>query len=395
MPASEQQRTPRAAPERRGLAARVAVLGLAALLFQGLQADPAAAQRAAVPVTTAIAKRQDFAVYLRGLGQVQALNSVLVRARVDGTLMQVPVKEGQMVKTGDLLAVIDPRPYQAALDQADAKLAQDEADMENAKLDLARYGTLVKQDYASRQQLDTQQALVNHTQAAIIGDKAAIEAAKLNVSYAYILSPIDGRVGLRMVDPGNMIHSSEATGIMSITQVQPIAATFTLPQDQLPQVIKAMAAGPVKTLAYAEDDRTVLDAGTLLTPDNSIDPSTGTIKLKATFPNPGNALWPGQFINVRVLVGVQKNVVTVPDAAVQHGPAGLYAYVVKPDATVTRQTVTVGLGDGATTVVTSGLAAGDTVVVDGQSRLEIGTKVAATAQAGSDQAATNKPASGG
>jgi multidrug efflux system membrane fusion protein len=361
---------------------RAAGVGLFALAVLAMPTASALAQSSggAVPVTTATAKRQDFEVYLRGLGQVQALNSVLMRARVDGTLEQVPVKEGQMVKANDLIAVIDPRPYQAALDQANAKLAQDQADLANAKLDLQRYSSLMKTDYASRQQVDTQQALVNHDSAAIIGDQAAVEAAKLNVSYAYILSPIDGRVGLRQVDPGNMIHSSEATGILTITQVQPIAATFTLPQDQLPQVTKAMAAGPVKAVAYSGDDKTVLDTGTLLTPDNSIDTSTGTIKLKATFPNPKDLLWPGQFVNIRVLVATEKNVVTVPTAAVQHGPSGLYAYVVKPDDTVARQEVTVGLDNGATTVVLDGLAAGDNVVVAGQSRLQAGTKVAATAQ---------------
>ena len=356
----------------------------AALCALALLALPSGAARAqssgGVPVTTATAKRQDFEVYLRGLGQVQALNSVLVRARVDGTLQQVPVKEGQMVKANDLIAVIDPRPYQAALDQANAKLAQDQADLENANIDLRRYASLAKSDFASRQQVDTQQAMVNHDNAAIIGDQAAIEAAKLNVSYAYILSPIDGRVGLRQVDPGNMIHSSEATGILTITQVQPIAATFTLPQEQLPQVIKAMAAGPVKAVAYSGDDKTVLDAGTLLTPDNSIDAGTGTIKLKATFPNEKDMLWPGQFVNIRVLVDVQKNVVTVPTVAVMHGPAGLYTYVVKPDATVVRQDIAVGLDNGATTVVTQGLSDGATVVVAGQSRLQAGTSVVATAQ---------------
>jgi multidrug efflux system membrane fusion protein len=356
----EVEQAPVAASERMVSVARA--IGVALLMAATLSA-PTAAPRAQgmggpVPVTTATAKREDFEVYLRGLGQVQALNSVLVRARVDGTLQQVPVKEGQTVKEGDLLAVIDPRPYQAALDQANAKLAQDEADLQNAKLDLQRYASLAKQDFASRQQVDTQQALVNHASAAIVGDQAAIVAAKLNVSYAYILSPITGRTGLRQVDPGNMIHSSEAVGIMTVTQVQPIAATFTLPQDQLPLVTKAMAAGPVKTLAYNGDDKTLLDTGTLLTPDNSIDTSTGTIKLKATFPNPGNLLWPGQFVNVRVLVGVQKNVVTVPTAAVMHGPAGLYAYVVKPDATVARQEVTAGLDNGTTTVVTAGLSDG-------------------------------------
>jgi multidrug efflux system membrane fusion protein len=355
---------------------------LCALTFVAAPGGAARAQApgGAVPVTTATAKRQDFEVYLRGLGQVQALNSVLMRARVDGTLDKVPVKEGQMVKTGDLIAVIDPRPYQAALDQANAKLAQDQADLENAQIDLKRYASLMKSDFASHQQVDTQQAMVNHDLAAIIGDQAAIEAAKLNVSYAYILSPIDGRVGLRQVDPGNMIHSSEATGILTITQVQPIAATFTLPQDQLPQVTRAMAAGSVKAVAYGGDDKTLLDTGTLLTPDNSIDTSTGTIKLKAIFPNEKNTLWPGQFVNIRVLVEVQKNVVTVPTVAVMHGPAGLYAYVVKPDNTVMRQDVVAGLDNGTTTVVTQGLADGATVVVAGQSRLQAGTAVAATAQ---------------
>jgi multidrug efflux system membrane fusion protein len=372
-------RMPAQASERgKRVAAWVVAIALLALPCAAVHAQSPGG--GGVPVTTATAKRQDFDVYLHGLGQVQALNSVLVRARVDGTLQQVPVKEGQMVKTGDLLAVIDPRPYQSALDQANAKLAQDQADLANAKLDLARYANLVKQDFASHQQLDTQQALVNHLNAAIVGDQAAIDAAKLNVSYAYILSPIEGRTGLRQVDPGNMIHSSEAVGIMTITQVQPIAATFTLPQDQLPQVMQAMAAGPVKTLAYSGDDKTLLDTGTLLTPDNSIDTSTGTIKLKATFANEKNMLWPGQFVNMRVLVAVQKDVVTVPTAAVMHGPAGLYAYIVKPDQTVARQTVTAGLDNGTTTVVLDGLAAGDKVVVAGQSRLQSGTKVAETAQ---------------
>jgi multidrug efflux system membrane fusion protein len=358
-----------------------ALVGIALLAW----AVPAWAQTGGttgVPVTTAVTKRQDFSVYLRGLGQVQALKSVLVRARVDGTLMQVPVAEGQMVKTGDLVAVIDPRPYQTMLDQAYAKLAQDQADLANAKQDLLRYSNLAKSDFASRQQVDTQQALVNRSTAAIAGDNAAIEAAKLNVSFCYILSPIDGRVGLRQVDPGNMIHSSEAIGIMTIAQVQPIAATFTLPQDQLPQVMKAMATGPVPTLAYSQDDKTLLDKGTLLTPDNSIDTTTGTIKLKATFPNLGDALWPGQFVNMRLLASVEKNVLAVPMAAIQHGPSGLYAYVVKSDSTVARQTVTVGPDNGAVAVVTSGLSDGDAVVVAGQSRLQEGMRVAATAQPG-------------
>jgi multidrug efflux system membrane fusion protein len=351
----------------------------AALCALALLALPSGAARAqssgGVPVTTATAKRQDFEVYLRGLGQVQALNSVLVRARVDGTLQQVPVKEGQMVKANDLIAVIDPRPYQAALDQANAKLAQDQADLENANIDLRRYASLAKSDFASRQQVDTQQAMVNHDNAAIIGDQAAIEAAKLNVSYAYILSPIDGRVGLRQVDPGNMIHSSEATGILTITQVQPIAATFTLPQEQLPQVTKAMAAGTVKAVAYSGDDKTVLDAGTLLTPDNSIDAGTGTIKLKATFPNLNRTLWPGQFVNARLLLGIEPNVLAVAATAVQHGPRGLYVYQMAPNDTVSVQPIEVERQEDDVYVVSTGLAEGATVVATGQSRLQAGTHV--------------------
>ncbi|MBS0562240.1 MAG: efflux RND transporter periplasmic adaptor subunit [Proteobacteria bacterium] len=372
----------------------------ACVLATGLLTAPGARAQAprGVPVTTAAAKRADFDVYLRGLGQVQAINAVQVRARVDGTLMKVPVQEGQTVKTGELLAVIDPRPYQAALDQAQAKLAADQADLANAKLDLSRYASLAKQDFASHQQLDTQQALVNRSTAAIAGDEAAIEQAKLNLSYAFITSPIDGRVGLRQIDPGNMIRSSEATAIMSVMQVQPIAATFTLPQDQLPQVVAAMAAGPVPAFAYAQDDKTLLDKGTLLTPDNAIDPATGTIRLKASFPNPSNALWPGQFVNVRVLVRVEKGVVTVPSVAVQHGPAGLYAYVVSPDGVVARRDITVGLDNGAVTVVTAGVAPGDMVVTAGQSRLQDGTRVVANAEAEPGGAAAGgkpAPAAGG
>lgn len=320
----------------------------------------------------------DFPVYLRGLGQVQASASVLIRARVDGTLMQVAVAEGQTVKQGDLIAVIDPRPFKAALDQAEAKRAQDQALLANAKLDQARYASLAKQDFASRQQVDTQQAVVNQYTAAIVGDDAAIEAAKLNLGFSYITAPNPGRVGLRLIDPGNMIHASDGNGIISINQVQPISATFTLPQVVLPRINASMANGPLAVLAYDSNDKTMLAQGTLLTADNAIDPATGTIKLKATFPNADNALWPGQFVNVRLLVETLVNVVTVPSPAIQHGPAGLYVYAVKPDGTVERLPVEVSNDDAGLAVVAKGLDADAIVVTDGQSRLQEGMRVAAT-----------------
>jgi multidrug efflux system membrane fusion protein len=264
---------------------------------------------------------------------VQAYQSVW-SARVDGTLTQFPVREGQEVKSGDLIAVIDPRPYQAVLDQATAKKAQDLAQLANARADLARFQSLSRQDFASRQQVDTQQALVNQFVAAVAGDTAAIEAAQLNVGYCFITSPVDGRVGLRAVDPGNLIHATDTAGIVSITQIHPIAATFTLPQDELPRVQANMTEGALPVLAYASDDHTELGQGTLLTPDNTIDTTTGTIRLKATFPNPRNTLWPGQFINAHLQIGLTHDAVTVPPAAIEHGPDGPFVYIVKPAATV-------------------------------------------------------------
>jgi membrane fusion protein, multidrug efflux system len=336
------------------------------------------AQSLAVPVTIAGAGRQNFPVYLSGLGSVQAFNTVLVRARVDGTLMKFVPIEGQEVKQGELIAIIDPRPYQAAMDQAMAKRTQDEADLANARHDLDRYTTLAKQDYASRQQVDTQKALVDHLAAGIIGDEAAIETAKLNLSFCYIMAPVTGRVGLRQVDPGNMVHANEASGIVSITQVRPISVTFTLPQQDLPRVVTAMAAGKLPVDAYDQDDRTLLDTGELLTPDNAIDQGTGTIRLKATFPNVKEQLWPGQFVSAHLLVATERNVLTIPSVAVQHGPAGLYAYVVTPDHTARRQPIQITHDNGQIAVVARGLSDGQMVVTDGQSRLQDGTHVAET-----------------
>jgi multidrug efflux system membrane fusion protein len=345
-------------------------------------AKPAAPQNPGVPVTTVRAEAKDFPVYLRGLGTVQAFYAVTVKARVDGTLTQVPVTEGQEVHKGDLIATIDPRPYQAALDQAMAKKAQDEAQLSNAQTDLGRYTSLARQDFASRQQVDTQKASVMQSTAALKGDDAMIAAAQLNLSFCAITSPIDGRVGLRQVDPGNLIHANDANGILTITQFRPITVVFTLPQQTLPGIVDAMAAGKPPVVAYSGDDREVLGRGALLTPDNTIDPATGTIRLKAVFGNENNKLWPGQFVNARLLVQTIKGAVTIPSAAVQHGPDGLFTYVIKPDRTAAKQEIDVTQDDGTTAVVAKGVSVGTEVVVAGQSRLQAGMKVAANPGAG-------------
>jgi multidrug efflux system membrane fusion protein len=322
------------------------------------------------------AQRQDVPVTLRNIGNVQSYQSVLVRARVDGTLDRVLFQEGQDVHAGDKLALIDPRPYAAALAQAQAKKAADEAMMANARLDLTRYSNLARSDFASRQQVDTQTAALAQDQANIAGDEAAIASAKLNLEFCTIVSPIDGRVGLRLVDAGNLIHAADATGIVTINQIHPIAVVFTLPQDSLAQVQAAMAHGAVTVTAYASDDRTKLADGRLLTFDNAIDTTTGTVKLKAEFANENDKLWPGQFVNVRVQTDMLHDAVTVPSVAVQRGPAGLYVYVIKPDSSVAMQPVTVQQDDGAIAVVARGLDAGAMVVTNGMSRLQEGTHVA-------------------
>ncbi len=333
----------------------------------------------AVPVTAAPVTRADVPVLLRGLGTVQALNAVTIKARVEGTLMDVKVTEGQEVRKGELVAVIDPRPYQAALDAAMAKRAQDQALLNNAQRDLARYSSLATRDFASRQQVETQQATVAQATAAMKGDDALISTAKLNLSFCYLLAPIDGRVGLRQIDPGNLVRAGDSGGIISIAQLHPISLVFTLPQDSLPRINAAMAEGKLPVRAYSGDDKTELGVGELLTPDNAIDTATGTIRLKATFANPDNRLWPGQFVNARLLVATRHDALTIPSEAVQHGPSGLYAYVVKPDQTVARQDIEVEQDTGTVAVVGKGLQVDDRVVVSGQSRLQNGTRVADSA----------------
>ncbi len=376
----------------RPLKAGLGLLALAAMLAPMLPRIDARAQapassphpaQAGIPVQAQAATRQDVPVVLRNIGSVQAYDSVLLRARVDGTIDRLFFTEGQDVKAGQPLAQIDPRPYAAAYAAAAAKKASDQAALANAQRDLARYSSLARNDFASRQQVDTQQSSVAQLQAAIQGDDAQIASAQLNIDYAHITSPIDGRTGIRLVDPGNLVQASQATGIVTVTQIHPISVVFTLPQDDLPQIQAGMAEarahqGALPVTAYAPDDRTKLGDGTLLTIDNQIDQSTGTIKLKATFPNPDDRLWPGQFVNARIQVGTLHNALVIPSSAVQNGPDGQYVYMVKPDRTVAQVPVGIGLDTGRIAVVQKGLAEHATVVTGGQERLQAGTKVDVT-----------------
>lgn len=343
-------------------------------------AAPVWAQQGGVPVTVATVVQRDVPVMQRTIGTVQAFQSVLVRARVDGTLDQIQFTEGQHVKPGDVLAQLDPRPYQAILDQAIAKKAADEAITNAAKLDLVRYNELAASQAASRQKLEATRAVVEQAEASVRGDDALIAAARLNLSFTRVTSPIDGRVGLRIVDPGNFIRVADpnTAGLVTIAQIQPIALVFTLPQDALPRVQAAMKSGRLKVVAYSSDDKTLLSEGVLMTMDSTIDSTTGTIKLKAAFGNIDDALWPGQFVNVRMQTDVRRGALTVPSAAVQRGPNGLYVFIVKPDGTASVQPVELDQDDGEQAVVAKGLNAGDRVVIAGQSRLTNGIKVTAT-----------------
>jgi multidrug efflux system membrane fusion protein len=354
---------------------------------------PATVGPPSVPVSAAPVVRKDVPLLLRGLGTVLALQTVQLRSEVDGVLLKVPVTEGQDVKQGDVLAIIDPRPYQAALDAAIARKQQDEAQLVAAKADVVRYTALEARQVASTQQLEVAQAKAGQLIASIAMDEAQIVSAKINLGWCYIVAPFDGRVGLREIDPGNFIRSAEVTPVIPVSQLRPIAVTFTVPQDNLPAIQKAMAAGKPPVTAFSSDDKAELDRGTLLTVDNSIDAATGTIKLKATFPNEHYQLWPGQFVNMRLLLGTSANVLTVPSAAVRHGQDDLFVYVVKPDQTVARRVVEVERDDGVTSIVAKGLEEGQLAVTDGQSRLQNGTRVSIVN--GAPRQAANPPRQGG
>ncbi|MDB5408689.1 MAG: efflux transporter periplasmic adaptor subunit [Rhodospirillales bacterium] len=332
---------------------------------------------ASVPAGIATVARHDVPVYLSGLGTVQAFNTVTIKTRVDGELQKVAFTEGQEVKAGDLLAKIDPRPFQATLDQAVAKKTQDEAQLANAKLDLTRFANLATRDYATKQQLDTQRALVAQLEAQIEGDQASIDSAQTQLDYTTITSPLAGRTGIRLVDQGNIVHATDTTGLVVVTQLQPISVIFTLPEDQLASVKAAMAPGPASIAATTRDGKRLLAQGTLALVDNEIDQSTGTIRLKGTFANRNGTLWPGEFVNVRLLAQTAHNVVTIPSGALQRGPAGYYAYVVKSDGTVEMRPLQVGQIDDDLAVVDAGVDAGEKVVTSGQYRLRPGARVVA------------------
>lgn len=362
------------------IGAPIALVALVAAVLVGRElrgsaasAAPQAAPPAAVPVEAAAARRGDVPVYLTGLGTVQALNTVTVKTRVDGQLQTVSFQEGQHVTAGQTLAQIDPRPFQAALDQAKATKAKDEAQLANAQLDLTRFQNL--KQYATAQSVDTQKALIAQIQAQIEGDQAAIDNAATQLSYTTITSPLNGRTGIRLVDQGNIVHATDAGGLVVITQLHPITVIFTLPEEDLPEISAAMAKGKMAVFADTRGDDKPLDQGTLELVDNQIDQATGTIRLKATFPNKGDQLWPGQFVDVRLLLRTESNVVTVPAGAVQRGPDGLYVYAIRPDGTAEIRPVGVGQIANGTAVIQTGLDAGDSIVTAGQYRLQPGTRV--------------------
>jgi membrane fusion protein, multidrug efflux system len=336
----------------------------------------------AVPVGVATVKQGNFDVYLNGLGSVQAYYTVSLKTRIDGQIMEVNFREGQDVKQGDLLIVIDPRPYQVALDQAKANLAKDQAQLVNAKAQYERNKVLYEQGVIAKQDLDTLEASFGTYQATIDADKAAINNAQLNLTYCYIKSPINGRVGLRQVDPGNYVTAASGAIMLTITQLHPIAVVFTLPEDQLQQVAQRMRQGGMLEVdAYSRDDQQKLATGKLETINNQIDQTTGTVQLKAIFDNPDDALWPNQFVNAHLLLDTMKNAVTAPASALQRGPDGTFTYVVDSSNTVQMRPIQLALTQGNMVVVSKGLQPGERVVTDGQEKLSAGMRVAPQAPA--------------
>jgi len=333
----------------------------------------------AIAVDTAAVTHADVPIYLSGLGTVQAFYTVTVTARVDGELQKIGFTEGQTVHKGDLLAEIDPRPNQAAYEQAIATKVKDAAQLTNAKRDLDRYTLLQPQDLASKQTVDTQRAMVDQLAAQLQVDQAVIDNAHTQLDYTRITSPINGRTGIRLVDPGNIVHAAATTGIVVVTQVQPISVIFTLPEEDLAAVNAALSAGPVTVTTVSRDGGTELDQGTLTLIDNEIDQTTGTARLKATFSNAHNTLWPGQYVNARVLVRTDRNVLTLPTAAVQLGPNGPFTYVVKADSTVEVRQLKIGDESNGLTVVNTGLTLNERVVTSNQYRLQAGVHVRAAA----------------
>jgi membrane fusion protein, multidrug efflux system len=364
------------------IAAFIAIIAAAGLVYRhwAQASEPVhTAHVAAVPVSITTASRQDVPVYLVGLGTVQALFTVGIHSQVDGKLQDVFFKEGQRVKKGDLLAKIDPRLYQAALDQAKAHKAEDEAALIAAQKDLVRYQTLVAKNFETQQNVDEQQAKVDQTKASIDADAAAIETAQTNLDYTNITAPTDGRMGVRLVDPGNIVHASDQGAIAILTQTEPTAVLFTLPAQTLDDVRDAIAHGPIQIAAYDRNNARLLSNGTLETIDNVIDQTTATYRLKALFANKDEKLWPGEFVNARLLLEIRKNVIVVPPTAVQRGPHGLFAWVVRENNTVEPRPIQTSTTTEDRTIVTSGLSDGDRVVTEGQYKLQTNAPVTITA----------------
>ena len=357
------------------------ILAFGIYLFQSKREAPAnpgtKPPAPGIPVSVAPARKVDVGVYISGLGSVIPLSTVNVKSRVDGQLIEVHFLEGQSVNRGDLLATIDPRPFQVQLTQAEGQMARDQELLKNARLDHQRYKQLWEQDSIPKQQLDTQEALVRQYEGAVKIDQGQIDSANLQLTYSRITEPVSGRVGLRQVDPGNIVHASDANGLVVITQLQPISVVFPIPEDNLPQVLDRLKSGArLQVEAYDREQKQKLATGTLLTLDNQIDPTTGTVKLKAVFPNRNQELFPNQFVNVRLLVEVKRAAVVVPSAAIQRGQQGPFVYLVKPERTVSVQPVTLGVTQGDDTAITTGLESGDSVVVVGSEGLRDGSKVA-------------------
>jgi multidrug efflux system membrane fusion protein len=338
------------------------------------QQAQAAAPRA-VSVAIAQVKVQDVPVYVTGLGSVTAFNTANIKSRVDGQIMKVNFREGQNVRQGELLILIDPRQYQAQLEQAQAQQFRDQAQLRDAKLNLDRYTALIPSGSISQQQVDTQRALADQLEGTVRNDQGIIDNAKLQIIYCHITAPFSGRIGLRQVDVGNIVHASDANPMLVLTQLQPIAVIFTLPEDLLPSVSQHMKNSTLQVDVYNRDDQTKLATGKLLTIDNEIDQTTGTAKLKAVFDNKDSQLWSNQFVNIQLLLETRKNSTVLPTAAILRGPQGTFVYAVKPDKTVEARPVTVSLTQGDTTITTNGLNPGDTVVTDGQDKLQSGSKI--------------------
>lgn len=373
------------------------ILAVAIACLAGCSAANSKQQRAqaasgprAVAVAVAPVLKEDVPVYLSGLGTVTAFNTANLKSRVDGQIMKVNFREGQDVRQGEMLIEIDSRPYEVALEQDQAQLFRDQAQLRDAKLNLDRYVTLIPSGSIAQQQVDTQRALVDQLEGTVRNDQAQIDSAKLNIVYCHITAPFNGRVGLRQVDPGNIVHASDTNPMLILTQLQPISVIFTLPEDVLQTVARQMGRGTLEVDAFNRDNQTRLAAGKLLTIDNQIDPTTGTAKLKAVFDNKDNRLWPNQFVNANLLVETRKNSTVVPTAAILRGPQGTFVYAVNPDKTVQDKTVTVSLTQGDTTVVTTGVNPGESVVTDGQDKLQRGSKIEPRATAPASGALLNR-----